>query len=186
MKQTIEWKTSETHPLRIDSVSVPETQVRIGMTLCPGKTQSWGRHGTWRRDLDTDLAAIQAWGASTLISLIEDHEFEWLDITALPDKARALGLAWYHWPIRDDDIPDQRFHDCWKEESETVLNQLHTGQSIVLHCMGGLGRTGTVASLMLCEFGLSPEEAVHRVREARPGAIETTGQLSYVLSGGSR
>lgn len=183
MTGSMAWKTSKSDPLRIDSVAVPGTGARIGITLCPGKTQPGGRHGAWRRDLDTDLAAIKAWGATTLISLIEDHEFEALGIKALPARATAQGLEWRHWPIRDNDIPDQHFHNRWTEESETVLSQLQAGQSLVLHCMGGLGRTGTVAALMLCEFGLTPDEAVRRVRVARPGTIETAAQLDYVLSG---
>lgn len=57
-------KTSQTHPLRIDSVAVPGTAGVIGMTLCPGKVQRFALTGSWARDLDTDLQAIQAWGAT--------------------------------------------------------------------------------------------------------------------------
>ena len=47
--------------------------------------------------------------------------------------------------------------------------------------MGGLGRAGTIASRLLIELGTAPNEAVAAVRSVRPGAIETSAQLEYVL-----
>ena len=111
------WRTSATDPLRIDSVSVPGNSARIGMTICPGKKYPWGRHGAWHRDLGTDLAVIEDWGAHTLISLIEDHEFEALEVTGLGQAAQARGLVWRHWPVGDPEIPDARFEACWEAEN---------------------------------------------------------------------
>jgi ADP-ribosylglycohydrolase len=41
-------------------------------------------------------------------------------------------------------------------------------------------RTGTVAGRLLVEFGDQPESAIKKVRDARPGAIETAAQERYV------
>ena len=68
-------KTSVSDPLRIAVVTPDGTQGRIGITLCPGKTDGTARFGPWARDLDLDLDVIQHWGATALISLIEDQEF---------------------------------------------------------------------------------------------------------------
>jgi len=54
-------KTSQTDPLYIKSVSYPGSTGLIGMTLCPGKQQSFGMSGTWQRDLSSDLAVIRGW-----------------------------------------------------------------------------------------------------------------------------
>ena len=43
------------------------------MTFCPGKHQSDAASGAWTRDLGTDLEAIRAWGASALVTLVEEH-----------------------------------------------------------------------------------------------------------------
>lgn len=71
-------RTSHTHPLEISSVDIPGGG-RIGMTLCPGKQDQFAMTGAWARDLDTDLAAIRAWGASALITLMESHELVHLE-----------------------------------------------------------------------------------------------------------
>lgn len=49
-----------------------------------------------------------------------------------------------------------------------------------MHCKGGLGRAGTVAARLLIEFGQAPEDAIACVRAARPGAIETHQQETYL------
>ena len=45
----------------------------------------------------------------------------------------------------------------------------------------GLGRTGTIASRLLVEFGTPPDEAIRQVRAARRGAVQTIQQERYVL-----
>lgn len=57
---------------------------------------------------------------------------------------------------------------------------MRAGFSIVVHCKGGLGRAGTIAARLMIELGIAPDTAVTRVRQVRPGAIETSAQLAYV------
>jgi ADP-ribosyl-[dinitrogen reductase] hydrolase len=47
------------------------------------------------------------------VTLIEDHEFQLLAVENLEQEVRALGMEWWHLPIRDVDVPDQRFEDAW-------------------------------------------------------------------------
>jgi ADP-ribosyl-[dinitrogen reductase] hydrolase len=42
-------KTSQDYPLQIDSVSVPDSTGKIGMTFCPGKKQRGAMTGDWHR-----------------------------------------------------------------------------------------------------------------------------------------
>jgi len=173
--------TSETHPLRIDCVQPLNQPGRIGMTLCPGKQQQGGLSGHWARDLEADLAVIAGAGASTLVSLIEDHEFRTLRVEDLGEQAQRLGLEWLHLPIVDRGLPDSGFEQQWREwAGERLRQRLKAGELIVLHCMGGLGRTGTLAARLLVELGESPASAIERVRGARPKTIETERQEDYV------
>lgn len=173
-------RTSLSHPLRI--ATLPLLQGRLGITLCPGKKQQAAVSGTWDRDLDIDLAAIRAWGATQLVTLIEDHEFDELDVRALPERALAHGLSWHHMPIQDQCAPDAGFEPLWQKALPILEAALQSGQGVVVHCKGGLGRAGTVAARLLLE--LSPElgvsDAMQAVRNVRPGAIESRTQECHL------
>lgn len=173
-------KTSITHPLRIDGVCVNEKGGRIGITFCPGKKQRSAYSGNWDRDLATDLAAIQRWGASRLVTLLEKREMEELKVSNLGEEAMKLGLKWHHLPIRDVSIPDRTFEQEWQNHGRQLRECLRNGGAIVVHCKGGLGRAGTIAARLLVELGWEPEAAIRKVREVRPGAIETAEQERYV------
>lgn len=176
-----EIKTSSTHPLRIDFVSPGDTRGRIGMTICPGKKGEGLYGGTWNRSLPEDLEQIRSWGGTTLITLMEAHEFP---IVGVPDFLAVLpaaGLHWLHLPIKDMQAPGQDFERAWNRQKEVIFNALRNGGDIVIHCRGGLGRTGLLAARILVEMGEEPAKAVRRVRAARKRAIETFAQEEYVL-----
>ncbi len=170
-------------PLRIDSVTVPGTGGLIGMTISPGKDENAGSRysdGHWKRDLSLDLKVIRDWETQALVTLIEQFEFELLSVPELPEKTRELGIRWIHLPIVDVWVPDKAFEEEWVTAGEELRRILRDGGRIVLHCRGGLGRTGLVAARLLIEFGMAPQEAIRRVRAARPGTIQTREQEEYV------
>ncbi|MGH8119829.1 MAG: cyclin-dependent kinase inhibitor 3 family protein, partial [Gammaproteobacteria bacterium] len=172
--------TSHNSPLRIDSISLDHCQGLIGMTLCPGKKEANAIAGDWGRDLDIDLKRISDWGASALVSLMEKEEMAWYGVAEIPEKAALLGLDHYHLPIVDQDVPDKIFEERWLTAGKQLRNYLLSGDSIVIHCLGGLGRTGTIAGRLLVELGTDPETAIRRIRMSRPGTIQTLMQERYV------
>ncbi len=151
------------------------------MTLCPGKHDPGAMTGPWARDLDADLRAVTAWGGSTLITLMEQHELELLKVTNIGPRARSQGLDWYHLPIKDASIPPPIFEERWERVGRELRERLLSGQSLVIHCRGGLGRTGVIAAWLLIDLGEAPRQALARVRRVRPGAVETAEQEEYVL-----
>ncbi|GAA3931146.1 hypothetical protein GCM10022277_29870 [Litoribacillus peritrichatus] len=175
-------KTSESHPLRIDFVTPKGGKGRVGMTICPGKQGSGLYGGQWQRDLKTDLQQIQHWGSNSLISLVESHEFELLGIPEFMETLQQSELNWFHLPIKDMSPPDHSFEKNWEQVSGPIFNQLKQGKDIVIHCRGGLGRTGLLAARILVEQGETPSEAIQQVRSARENAIETFAQEEYILS----
>lgn len=174
-------RTSKTHPLRIDSVQALGHS-RIGLTLCPGKRQPDGLSGHWHRDLDLDLQIIRDWGATAVVTLMETHELEAVGVPSLGEAVESLGLDWYHLPIRDVQPPGPDFEIRWVLYGLLLRQHLLTGGRILLHCLGGLGRSGTIAARLLAELGLDPTLALAAVRAARPGAVETTAQEAHVLA----
>ena len=50
-------------------------------------------------------------------------------------------------------------------------------------CMGGLGRSGTIAACFLAAAGMSPGAAIAAVRVTRgPRALETIAQEDFVVT----
>jgi protein-tyrosine phosphatase len=176
----IDWLTSEKSPLKIDSVQVPGTAGFIGMTLCPGKKDPYAPFGSWDRDLAADLQEIRDWGASTIVSLIEDHEFVLLGVPDFEVHV-ASSFCWHWLPMPDGGVPDAGFENRWAKAGAELRARLVAGERVLVHCRAGLGRTGLIASRLLVEFGMTPRQALNAVRRARPGAVETTLQEHYVL-----
>ena len=123
-------KTSQNCPLQIGELQVNPGQGYLGLTLCPGK-KDLGRH--WDRDLGEDLQAIKAWGASTVVTLIENHEFAMLHVENLGHVVESLGMEWIHLPIVDVSIPDIRFENGWVTEGEKLHARLDAGERIITH-----------------------------------------------------
>ncbi len=173
-------RTSATHPLRIAALDTPAGG-RIGMTFCPGKRDPAAMTGPWDRDLGIDLRAIVDWGASALVTLMEAHELAQLGVSDIGQRTESMGMVWFHLPIRDVSIPDAAFEATWDTAGETLRARLRDDHGIVIHCRGGLGRTGLIAARLLIELGEPPRKALENVRAVRSGAVETRQQEEYVL-----
>jgi predicted CoA-binding protein/protein-tyrosine phosphatase len=150
----------------------------IGMGFCPGNHYLEGR----TRDLGGDLAAISAFGASVVISLMEGWELSQVaaDPVQLQAAVAAYGMEWHHLPISDMGVPDRVFELAWPAVRARIQTLLGRGETVFFHCLAGLGRTGTVVARFLVEGGEDPEQAIERVRRARPGTIQTAEQEAHV------
>ncbi|MFT7675465.1 MAG: hypothetical protein ACI845_003892, partial [Gammaproteobacteria bacterium] len=90
--------------LSIAVIELPN-QGLVGITHCPGRnhTDSLGR--IWRRNLQQDLAEIIAWGADSVLTLLETKDFEKLGVPDIVDEMHVAGLKCYHLPIPDMEAP---------------------------------------------------------------------------------
>ena len=161
-------------PLDTYPVTVPETGGTIIITPCPGKRQ---------RDLGLDLDQLKGMGAEAIVTMVQDRELDLLSVRDIGEKCEERGLIWLHCPIPDFDGPGAAFERAWVDAGPRAREILRRGGTVVSHCRGGIGRAGTVASRLLIELGAAtPDEALRRVRQARPGAVETWEQEQHVLS----
>lgn len=173
-------------PLHIDVLHVPAAgggaavPGRIGMTHCPGRCRPDGRGRAWQRNLAQDVAAIRAAGFGTVLSLVDDAELDTLGAAGLGHAIRQAGLHLLQFPIHDFGVPDAQAQPVWRGVQAQVLARLRAGESVLVHCAAGLGRTGTMVAVLLKALGDAPGVAIDRVREARPGTIETEDQARFV------
>ena len=152
------------------------------MTLCPGKTQTGAISGNWKRDLAADLDVVKSFGAVALVTLMQEAELAAVGLsgTAMAAATSSRSIGWHHVPIVDGSVPDALFEDCWSQVEQSLLYQLRSGENVVIHCLGGLGRTGLVAARLLVQLGVGPKKSITLVRAARPGTIENESQERYV------
>lgn len=176
----IQARTSETHPLQIAQISAGSGYGKIGITFCPGKCDPYAATGAWQRDLELDLAVISQWKPSVVLTLMETIELNSLKVGNLGESIQAQGITWLHLPITDFSTPNEIFEERWLEQGKELRNKLRSGENILVHCKGGLGRAGMTAARLLVELGWEPKKAIKKVREVRKGAIETPSQLALV------
>jgi ADP-ribosylglycohydrolase len=91
-------------------------------------------------------------------------------------------MEWHHLPIRDGGVPDPRFEAHWLQAGPRLRRRLKQGGRVLLHCLGGLGRTGTIGARLLVELGWEPRAAMAAIRAARADTIENPGQERHVLA----
>ena len=119
----------------------------------------------------------------TIVSLVEDSEFDQLcDKKLFVRNIYKHNLKWIHMPIADLKAPDHEFKQKWITVKTLLKNDLLRGNNIVLHCKGGVGRSGTIAALLLIEHGEENPNAIKNVRKKRQGAIENDLQEQFVLN----
>jgi protein-tyrosine phosphatase len=173
-------RTSQDHPLRIGEVRLPHVAGRIGITFCPGKKGESFTGPDWDRDMGLDLDRVVLWKATNVVTLLEDHEFAMLGVHDLGRQVERRGMKWHHLPIVAGSPPDARFNVLWAKLKASLVEDIRNGEHVLVHCRGGLGRAGTVATLLLIELGVRWADALAMVRAIRPGAVETIAQEEFI------
>jgi protein-tyrosine phosphatase len=130
-----------------------------------------------------ELKNFSQLNCSSVVSLVEDIEFEKMyDKKLFVREIYKNNLNWFHLPIEDLKSPNHKFIDKWQTTKPLLKNDLIDGKNIVIHCMGGKGRSGTIAAILLIEFGHLHKDVIEIVRDKRKGAIETKEQEDFISS----
>ena len=117
----------------------------------------------------------------SLVSLVEVHEFDqFISYPKFEEKIGKRNFSWFFHPLKDMTAPDEIFRERFFETQSHLLENLRSGKKIAIHCKGGLGRSGTIAALLLRHLGFSAEKSIELVRKSRPGAIETKEQEIFI------
>jgi protein-tyrosine phosphatase len=150
------------------------------MTIAPGKCGTSLSGATWKRSLQADLdRLVTVEHASMLVCLLEDRELTSLAIPDLIAEARRQGLHVLRLPLVDGSVP--------RSASDVIglLEQIHVavaqGERVVIHCAGGVGRSGVIAGCYLRDLGFSATDALETLAKTRgPRCPESEQQQNYV------
>lgn len=109
------------------------------------------------------LDALREAGVTSFLDLTEEGE--------LPPYQPLLraGVRYRRLGVRDFSCPS-------KDEMRAILDlvdaEVARGETVYVHCWGGVGRTGTVVGCWLARHGLAGEEALGRLAQLRAASTK--------------
>ena len=115
--------------------------------------------------IEDDLAFLQRNDIDLLVSLTTD----------VPGASQLAehGIESLHIPVHDFQAPTMQ---QILEFVANTSNVLDNGGRVGVHCTAGMGRTGTMLATYFVYQGSTAQEAITKIRELRPGSIETSEQ----------
>jgi len=131
--------------------------------------------GRWLTD---DLAALRDGGVDTLVCALSEEERERLDLTRQPTVAHQLGLSYIGFPIPDFGVPDPVE---LRRLAARLADEVHAGRFVVVHCFGGIGRSGVIAGATLIHLGATAEQAMELITKARGVPAPETAEQRDLL-----
>lgn len=155
---------------------------RLGLTILPGKHGVSFRYPgrVYLRNVGEDFTQLRAAGVERLILLVDDAELRTWGDPEIVTRGAVAGVTVLRHPIPDGRPPASI------AEMDLILAEIRDGRrtgNVAVACMGGVGRTGTVAACALVGADLTPDVAIATVRAVRhPTAVETAEQERFVRS----
>ena len=134
-------------------------------------------HGETLRACENFVKQMKGLDIRFVVVLMTNDEMQKAYGMSLCDFYLEHDLKCHHFPIEDWSIPTdmKAFHGLM----DTMLINLQKENGLV-HCWGGVGRTGTVATGLLIRSGKKYEEALRLVRKVREGAVATQEQEEFL------
>ena len=135
-----------------------------------------------------DVRTLLEAGVDHFIDLTEESDGLEPYARIAHDEARRLGKAvqWERHPIADMSVP--RSPDEMVNILDAIDDALNSGRTVYVHCLGGVGRTGTAIGCWLVRHGLTGDEALAQIAEwwkrvekasLHPDSPETPRQREY-------
>jgi protein-tyrosine phosphatase len=165
---------------RLAVVGAGRVRGQIAVAACPGRAGKMLLPSNSRWCLHRDVATLRHWGAEALVTLLEKSEMLSMRLGELPALLAAHGIAWYHVPLGEGNLPDVRFEGAWQPVSWRLRSVLWRGGRVALHCADGRSRAPLVTAKLLVELGCPLRDALNRVRSVRPGVLACADELEFL------
>ncbi|CAK4033363.1 Tyrosine- phosphatase [Lecanosticta acicola] len=103
-----------------------------------------------------------------------------LSVLRLP-LDQTLFESFAHKVIEKDDVDDENLLEHFQEACEFIQDGLEKGGGVLVHCAMGKSRSATcVCAYLVRRYGISPVEALARIRESRPLAEPNDGFMKQL------
>ena len=152
---------------------------KLGLCGCPGTLLDSNNQ---KIGIENTLKILKNHHIDIIVSLLEISELKSLGCDNLIKEIKLNNFVWFHFPIIDFNIPTKNSLLKLNLLLSDLERFLKEEKNIIIHCKAGLGRTGTIASLLLAKLGISTKDAVQYIRKYRPGSIDTDEQKNFVLN----
>jgi len=165
-------------PFRIDWLNIPNLGLcqSLALSSLPGC-----RFKENRRNIVQDVEAIADHGITDVFILMKSSEFRKYRVPGILDEYDKRGILVHHHPVEDGGLPpDEELMKMIQSLESLVSDPSHR---VLIHCYGGLGRTGVFAACFLLSLdkSLLPETAISYIRNSRGArAIQTVRQWNFV------
>lgn len=134
-----------------------------------------------RVNLSDDLAKIKSNTIKNVIVLVSKEELIQYKVPNLLQQYDSLGIRVFHSPIIDYGLPSV---EQMRELLKYIHGKVKANENVLVHCVGGYGRSGTVMGCYAKQY-LSKKESdpIQYVRSIRGNdAIETEAQVAFVTN----
>ena len=130
--------------------------------------------------LKNEMLLLKRGGIDTLVSLLEEHEAEWLGLGKERAAAERAGLEFLSYPITDTQVP--RSTVDFRRFVADLARRLGGGEHIGVHCRGSIGRATVTAACTLIHLGWNAQAALDAIEEARGCQVpDTAEQREWIL-----
>ena len=129
--------------------------------------------------LDREIGDLLEAEVGIVVSLLASEEAASIGLADEAEVMNEAGISFLSIPTPDFGVLDD-YRQAQAVISELV-EHLNAGQTAVVHCRGGIGRSSTIAAVALTQLGLEPNEAMDRIAKARGLRVpETQAQRLWV------
>ena len=127
------------------------------------------RGGDW---LEDEIRSLKMSGVDVLVSLLERAEIAELDIAEEEALCEANGILYISFPIPDRNVPPSKADAL--NFARLLAGLLREGNSVVIHCRQGVGRSALMAACVMALCGISVEGAFEKIKDARGCPVPDT------------
>ncbi|MDW3118551.1 MAG: protein-tyrosine phosphatase family protein [Roseovarius pacificus] len=130
-----------------------------------------------------DMAHLHDWRPALVMTMLSHPELRATGHQDIGADLQDMGTRWMYVPVPDMGVPGPEAEEAWHMASNAALSALQGKGRVLIHCMGGCGRSGMAALRLMIEAGEAPGAALERLRAVRPCAVETPEQLDWANRG---